>query len=208
MVALLAAACWAIRMTSRMAGLWPMRGRSRLLQLRLEARVLRAEGVALQRLVDHHLEMRGIQRFGDEVVGSRPHGVDGTLGGSPGGDDDHRGVDPFAPDTLQDFQATHARQLEVEQRDGRRFLAKDPEGFLAVVGALHLEPHETEAVRKQIQEIGIVVHHQDAVLSKVGHGQYPWAARVAAGTDTSAAGSVNANRLPRPTSLSTRIRPP
>ena len=44
---------------------------------------------SFQRLLDHQSEMLGIEGFGNEVVGSRLHGLDGSFNRAVGGDDDY-----------------------------------------------------------------------------------------------------------------------
>ena len=94
-------------------------------------------------------------------------------------------------------------EAKIEQCEGRRLLPKKRQGFLPVLRAGDIEPHEPEPIREQFQNVGVVVDDENP-RSPLGHVWLP----VPSGVATSVMGRVKTKRLPAPGRLSTRMRPP
>ena len=80
-------------------------------------------------VLQHGAQPLGVDRFGDVIVGSQAHRLDRTVDGALGGNQDHRHSLSLVRQALQQFDAAHARHLEVGNDDGR----VPPFGFLQPV---------------------------------------------------------------------------
>jgi hypothetical protein len=81
------------------------------------ARALERRAVIAQRTLEAQLELRAIERLGDEIECAEAHRLDGNVAGLAAGHDDDARLDALFAQSSQHVDSAHARHVVVEQHD-------------------------------------------------------------------------------------------
>ena len=138
-----------------------------------------------QRPLDRDLEVREIDRLGDEVEGAAVHRGADVLHVAVGRDDDRAEIRVHLGDLLQEGQTVHLRHVDVRENDvDVALLRQDFQRLDAVAGELEavlaLADVASHALAHQTLQIRLVVNDQDLVVGMVpiAHlDRYPFRAR-------------------------------
>ena len=160
-----------------------------LLLLLDEVADLLFEGPDLEGLVDGEVELGGVERLDQVLVGSELDGLDRRLHVVEGGHDQDDG--PAAPflDPPQDLQAVDIGEADVEKHEVRRGFAEGPDAVLARLRDGDVEALFPELGGQGLPDERVVLDDQDG-----SH-------------DASSAGMSMTNALPRPRFVPTLIVP-
>jgi hypothetical protein len=162
---------------------------ARLIERAREELDLSAERSMLRGARHRERERIDLERLGDEVIGSRADRSDRGLETAEGGDDDDRKILASGDDPLTQLESVHRAHVEIGDHAVERLRLRQGEG----VGGRHTR-HAVEALlaqtaHDQIAHRGVVVDDEHAPAH-------------------AAAGRKMKKLVPRPTSLSTVMRPP
>src|SRR4030095_1135297 len=72
-----------------------------------------SQSLLLHRLLNHDRDMIWLERLGDEIVRSLPHGLDGKVYGTVGGNHHDWKIPSSAPDLFKDIEAAEIRHGNV-----------------------------------------------------------------------------------------------
>ena len=190
----------------------------RLLPVRVQAAVLLLQLVHPERALDHQLKDVGLERLREEVVGAQFNRLQGILAILLPGQHDHLGVGRDRKDLLQGSKALvrivrtrrqaqvhrHDRGLEAAQLRDRALAVRRHGDFIAVERPLHL--FLQRGIVLDDQQRPAFFAHDTALISSIATGSST--ARAAGTWVAFGVFSTSRTVVPRPTALSTSMRPP
>ena len=147
------------------------------------------QATRLERARHHDLDRRGVERLGDEVVGTGSQRVHRLAHVAMRGDHDHQRRASHAAQTVEYRQAVHARHFQVEQQQI---------GAVGQAQRVDAIQHVFDVVAEILQAVA-----QDAADARIVVGDDDVAHAVPA-----IAGSVSVNLLPRSRAASRVMSPP
>src|SRR6266511_1394455 len=120
---------------------------------------------------EHLLEA---ERLGDVVVAADRQPGHLVLGGVPRRQEQHRGSRAARPEPAGHVEAVQVGQHHVEDDQVRAVSLGGLQGLEAARGGCDLEAGEPQAGRQQLQDVGLVLDHQQPGLRLLTHGRLPW----------------------------------
>src|SRR5262249_53418331 len=152
---------------------------------------------------EDRLQLVEIDRFEEVLVGAALHGLDGRLGRRVGGDEDDGEARVELTDAVEDVEAAHVGQADVEDDRVRHVGPYQVEALLAAGGRQDLERVGAQVLFQRIEHVGLVVDDQQA-----GHASSVNPGRAGTASATGDRGKETVNRAPPPGRLAAVIVPP
>ena len=129
--------------------------------------------LALERFLDHQLEVTGRQGLGEKVPGAFLHRLDRLLHRRVGSHDDDRGLWRYLPGMSEHLEATHPREPQIQEHDGRSLGGELLDRPGAAGDGRHRISKQIQTIAQQEEDVQIVVDHQDPGSGLVhGRGAY------------------------------------
>jgi hypothetical protein len=132
------------------------------------------EPPVLQRLPDDDLEMMGVERLREEIVGALPHSLDSRFDGAVGRDDDDTQVHGVSAQCPQNLHTAHPGHLEVEEHECGRFLPQGDQSVLSIGRHDRLVSQGPQTHVEQAPRSGVIIRNQDSRAGSVH--DHPFAA--------------------------------
>ena len=171
-------------------------GRVEARQARVHHRMLAREPPLLPRAAHEHVDLRHPVRLGEVVVGAELHRADRAVDRRVPRDDDDLGGRRILPHRAQHLEAVHRGHQDVEERDVEALRAQRVERRAAIRALRHVAAALDEELREHGAQMRLVLRHEHFDPRGLVH--------AAPGAN----GSRTRKVLPRPTALSTSMRPP
>ena len=121
-----------------------------------------------QSLFDHSLQLLGVERLGEIVIGPQFHRLNGGLGRAESCDEDHQALGIQAVQFVEQFESGRSSQPDVEEHHIRTLLRCDPQRF---VRCFRLEDNQVLTLENGPNteaDAGLVIDNQ-----QLGHRQAP-----------------------------------
>ena len=161
----------------------------------LEARGLARRLALFPRAPHEDVDLGHAVRLGEIVEGAEPHGADGCLHRSVAGDDDDLWRRRLVAHQAQHLESVAPRHHDIEERDVKRFAAKDVERGVAVAHDRHVVSARGQELLEERAEVFLVFGDEDTNGGRIVHASVLVGRRMR-------------KVLPAPTALSTSMRPP
>jgi hypothetical protein len=104
------------------------------------------------------------ERLGDVVVAADGQAGDLVLGGVLGRQEQHRGAGVALAEPSGHVEAVQVGQHHVQDHQVGSVALHGLEGLQPAGGGGHLEPGQAQAGREQLEDVGLVLHHQQPGL--------------------------------------------
>jgi len=112
------------------------------------------------------------ERLYEVVVSTAPEPQDAVVDASPGAENEDRHIDVSLPQALQDVEAAHPRQHDVQNDHGMPARSRLFKPFDTVLRNVDLETCFNESLLQEVRYLPIILHDEDASRSIV-HGPGP-----------------------------------
>ncbi len=126
---------------------------------------LLAQLTCFQRLLDDDREFVQIERLVDVIVRSETHGLDSGFENAKSGDHDHDDLAVCLFDALQNLQAVHAGQLDIEQHQLRGVVLHLLEGLLTTGSGDHVVTLLEQGLLKRPANQMFVIDNQNSCIT-------------------------------------------
>src|SRR3990172_1845853 len=146
---------------------------------------------SVERPLDQHEQMVGVERFGQEVIGPLLYRLDRGLDRTERGHHDHRQKRVVLLHRLQHLETVLLRKLEVRQHQTDALIGELPDAFGAVFGRGHLVAFSLQGLLQHVEHAFLVFDNEYSISHVIYR-----------------RGSMMLNAVPFPSVLATSILPP
>jgi hypothetical protein len=113
--------------------------------------------LGLQQQGFKHVEIEG---FGDVIIGTALHGLDGVFHRGFGGHDDDGQLGPLLPDVIEQLQTGAVGHLDVQQGQIVGLVLQPVKGSGGAIRQVNLQPVAAEGLGQHPAQTFLVVNHQ------------------------------------------------